>query len=73
MAELKIRSEITGVVAKVLVAPGDAVAAYDPLVLVESMKMEIPVSSPQAGTVGAILVAEGAMIAEGDVAATLLV
>lgn len=71
MADTEVRSEVTGVVWKVLVAPGDVVAAFDPLVLVESMKMEIPVVAPRAGTVTAIHVADGEMISEGDATVTL--
>jgi biotin carboxyl carrier protein len=71
MANVDVKSEITGVVCKVVVAVGDAVGEFDPIVLVESMKMEIPVAAPKAGRITAIHVREGDMIAEGDSAATL--
>ncbi len=71
MTDTEVRSEVTGVVWKVLVAPGDVVAAFDSLVLVESMKMEIPVVAPRAGTVTAIHVADGEMISEGEATVTL--
>ena len=71
MAELKVRSEIAGSVWKIEVAVGDEVAEDDPLIVLESMKMEIPLLSPRAGVVRDILVAEGDPIGEGDVAVIL--
>ena len=71
MAVIRVRSEIAGSVWKIKVAIGDSVAADDPLVILESMKMEIPLLAPQAGVVREILVAEGEPIAEGDVAVIL--
>jgi len=71
MAEFRVRSEIAGSVWKIEVAVGDAVAAEDPLIILESMKMEIPLLAPRAGVVRQILVAEGEPIAEGDVAVIL--
>jgi biotin carboxyl carrier protein len=71
MAELRVRSEIAGSVWKIEVAVGDAVAEDDPLLILESMKMEIPLVAPRQGIVKEILVAEGEPIAEGDVAVIL--
>jgi acetyl-CoA carboxylase biotin carboxyl carrier protein len=71
MAELRVRSEIAGSVWKIEVAVGDAVAEDDPLLVLESMKMEIPLLAPRAGVVKEILVAEGEPIAEGVVAVIL--
>jgi acetyl-CoA carboxylase biotin carboxyl carrier protein len=71
MAEYKVRSEIAGSVWKIEVAIGDSVAEEDPLIILESMKMEIPLLAPRAGKVIQILVAEGEAIAEGDVAVVL--
>ena len=71
MAELKVRSEIAGSVWKIEVAVGDSVEEDDPLVIIESMKMEIPLLAPQAGIVKEILVKEGEPVAEGDVAVIL--
>jgi biotin carboxyl carrier protein len=71
MAELRVKSEIAGSVWKVEVTVGDTVAEEDPLIILESMKMEIPLLAPRAGTVVEILVAEGEAIAEGDVAVVL--
>jgi len=71
MAELRVRSEIAGSVWKIEVGVGDRVAEDDPLLILESMKMEIPLLSPRAGVVKEILVAEGEPIAEGVVAVIL--
>lgn len=56
---------------RVLVAPGYSVAIGDPLVILESMKMEIAVASPVAGTVTDVRVQEGAVVQEGDVIAVV--
>jgi len=71
MAEIKVRSEIAGSVWKIEVAVGDNVAEEDTLIILEPMKMEIPIVAPRGGTVREILVAEGEAIAEGDVALIL--
>jgi acetyl-CoA carboxylase biotin carboxyl carrier protein len=71
MARLAAKSEVSGSVWKVEVALGQKVAEGDTLMLIESMKMEIPVIAESAGTVAAILVAEGDAIAEGQSVATL--
>jgi len=71
MAELRVRSEIAGSVWKIEVTVGDTVAEDDPLLILESMKMEIPLLAPRAGVVKEILVAEGEPIAEGVVAVIL--
>jgi len=62
---VKVRTEVAGNVWKVEVAVGQAVAAGDVLVIIESMKMEIPVEAPADGVVAAICVAEGDSVAEG--------
>jgi len=54
-----------GTVIRVLVAAGDRVEARQPLVVLEAMKMETPLSSPQRGTVRAVHVAEGAVVSAG--------
>jgi biotin carboxyl carrier protein len=69
MAE--VRSEMVANVWKVLVKAGDQVSAGDPLVILESMKMEIPVEAPQAGSVTEVAVQEGGVVQEGDVIAVL--
>ena len=63
----KVRSEITGSVWKVEVTVGQAVVEGDTLVIVESMKMEIPISAPASGVVTEIFVAEGEPVADDQV------
>jgi acetyl-CoA carboxylase biotin carboxyl carrier protein len=70
MAE-EVRAHITGVVFQIVARAGDHVAAGDPIVVLESMKMEIPVEAPRAGTVQGVRVSEGETVQEGDVVATL--
>ena len=65
----EIRAEITASVWQVRVEVGQRVAADDELMILESMKMEIPVGADVAGVVEAILVAQGASVREGDVLA----
>jgi len=60
-------AEMVANVIKVAVSPGDAVAVGDAVVLLESMKMEIPVLAEQGGTVTAVRVGEGDVVQEGDV------
>ena len=62
----KILSEVSGSVWKLEVAVGQSVQAGDTLLIVESMKMEIPVESPSSGTVTELLVAEGDAVADGQ-------
>ena len=71
MASVAINSEITGTIWKIEVNPGDSVAEDDILIIIESMKMEIPVLAPQAGTVAEILVKEEEPIKEGQLLARL--
>lgn len=71
MAEVRVRSEIAGSVWKIEVTVGDAVAEEDTLIILESMKMEIPLLAPCAGVVREILVEEGEAIGEGEVAVVL--
>lgn len=67
MADVRVKSDIAGSVWKILKQPGEAVEEEEPVILLESMKMEIPVMAPRTGTVIEIRVAEGEMVAEGDV------
>ncbi len=67
----KVSAEIVGNVGEVLVAVGDRVAADDSILLLESMKMEIPVHAEVAGVVTAIMVSTGDVVQEGDVIATV--
>ena len=71
MAEMPVLSELNAVVLKIEVAAGDRVQEGDTLIVLESMKMEIPVAAPRAGTVAAILVAEKQAVEEGQKIAIL--
>jgi biotin carboxyl carrier protein len=66
-----VLAEMVANVWKVLVSAGEAVREGDPLVILESMKMEIPVESPVAGTVTEVRVREGGVVQEGDVIAVV--
>ncbi|MBX3550777.1 MAG: acetyl-CoA carboxylase biotin carboxyl carrier protein subunit [Xanthobacteraceae bacterium] len=71
MAEFEVHSEIAGIVRKIEVAAGGTVAPDGELLILESMKMEIPVLVPQGGKVKSILVEEGAVVEEGQALAIL--
>jgi len=68
---IEVPAHITGTVWKILVKVGDDVTQDQPLVILESMKMEMPVEAPEAGRVSSVSVAEGASVDEGDVLLTL--
>ncbi len=68
---LEVLSEMVANVWKVVVTAGDAVEAGDALVILESMKMEIPVEAPAGGTVREVRVEEGGVVQEGDVIAVI--
>jgi biotin carboxyl carrier protein len=67
----EVRAEMVANVWKVVVAAGDSVADGDTLVILESMKMEIPVLAESAGTVQELRVSEGDVVQEGDVIAVI--
>lgn len=71
MARIDVRSEITGTVWQIKVAPGDKVEAGDVLIVIESMKMEIPVIVEDGGVVKEILVKPSDPVAENQVVAVL--
>ena len=66
-----IAAELVGTVLKVVVAEGEKVAAGDTIVLLESMKMEIPVLTEFAGVVQDVAVRAGDNVHEGDVLAVV--
>lgn len=68
---VKIEAGAAGKVFKLERKPGDAVKAGDPVVVIEAMKMEIPVVAPQDGTVASIDVAVGDAVEAGAVLATM--
>jgi len=67
----KVASEITGKVWKIVAAPGTQLAEDEPILILESMKMEIPVSAPLDCKVVEILVAEGDTVSEGQAVAVI--
>ncbi|CAO5182677.1 Biotinylated protein TB7.3 [Frankia sp. AiPs1] len=67
----EVRAEMVANVWKVVVGEGDAVAAGDALVILDSMKMEIPVISEDGGTVARIAVQEGDVVQDGDLIAVV--
>lgn len=71
MPSIEVKAEIAGNVFRIEAGVGDRVAEDDTIVLLESMKMEIPVTAPAAGKVAEIHVAEGETVAEGQLVATL--
>ena len=71
MALLRIKCEVAGKVARIEAAAGASVAQDDTILIVESMKMEIPLAAPAAGVIQAILVAEGDDVAEDQEAVLL--
>ena len=71
MAVEEIHAEMVSSVWKVLVQPGVPVDAGDTLVILESMKMEIPVLPERAGVVQELHVVEGEVLQEGDLIATV--
>jgi acetyl-CoA carboxylase biotin carboxyl carrier protein len=62
----QVVAHITGTVWKIEVNVGDSVSADQTLVILESMKMEMPVEAPEAGRVSSIAVSAGQSVEEGD-------
>jgi len=67
----EVRAELVGNVWKVEAREGDQVGEDDVLIILESMKMEMPIEAPCAGTVASVVVKEGEPVDEGRVVATL--
>lgn len=72
MAVIKVSSETAGSIWQILVKPGDSVAADDVLMILESMKMEIPITAPAAGRVAEVFVNEKTPVGADEVVATLI-
>ena len=68
---MQVKSEIAGSVWKIIAEMGADLAVDDVIVILESMKMEIPVFAPKAGKLTELHVAEGDMLGEGQLIATL--
>jgi acetyl-CoA carboxylase biotin carboxyl carrier protein len=67
----KVTAPVTGTVWKIQVKVGDSVAEGQAVVILESMKMEMPVEAPGSGKVSQIHVAESQAVEEGDVLVSL--
>ena len=68
---MKVVAEVAGKVWKIEAQPGAQLAAEDTILILESMKMEIPVLAPRAGKLAALHVKVGDAINEGDTVATM--
>ena len=71
MPKVQIKAELAGNVWKIPVKAGQSVAADETLLILESMKMEIPVTAPRAGKVTRLHVKEGDTVQEGQLLAEL--
>lgn len=71
MAITELKADVTGSVWKILAQVGQALSAGDTVMILESMKMEIPVIAEDGGTLVEIRVAEGNSVAEGQVLAVV--
>ena len=72
MAEHRIEAIVSGKVWKIERQVGEAVEAGEPVMILESMKMEIPIEAPVAGKVGSLAFAEGDSVTEGQIVATVI-
>jgi acetyl-CoA carboxylase biotin carboxyl carrier protein len=68
---VQVEAHITGTVFRIETTVGAQVSAGDVLVVIESMKMEMPVEAPRSGRISAIRVQEGQSVEEGDVLVVL--
>ena len=68
---MKVVAEVAGKVWKIEAQTGARLAAEDTILILESMKMEIPVVAPRAGKLSSLLVKEGDAVNEGDAVAVL--
>ncbi len=71
MAELKAKTEVTGSVWKIVTEVGQKVEAGDTIMIIESMKMEIPVMADETGVIKKFLVEEKTAVSEGQTVAIL--
>lgn len=68
---VKVTASVPGKVVKIVAQPGQALKPGDSIVILESMKMEIPIVAPQEGTLASIDTTEGASVENGDILATM--
>jgi acetyl-CoA carboxylase biotin carboxyl carrier protein len=71
MSAKEVRAEITGAVWKIERQVGESVEIEDTIVILESMKMEIPIVAPRPGRIADIRVTEGDTIEEGQIVALI--
>ena len=71
MALVDVKTEITGIIQTIIRSVGDSVDEDEPVIMLESMKMQIPISAPEGGTVAEILVEQGDPVTEGSVVARI--
>lgn len=71
VAELKAKTEVTGSVWKIVTEVGQKVEAGDTIMIIESMKMEIPVMADETGVIKKFLVEEKTAVSEGQTVAIL--
>jgi acetyl-CoA carboxylase biotin carboxyl carrier protein len=71
VANIEAKTEVTGAVWKIVTEVGQKVAAGDTIMIIESMKMEIPVVAEEGGTIEKFLVEEKTSVSEGQAVAVL--
>jgi len=71
MALVDVKTEITGIIQTIIRNVGDDVDEDEPVIMLESMKMQIPIAAPESGTVAEILVEPGDTVTEGSVVARI--
>jgi len=71
MALVDVKTEITGIIQTILRGVGEGVDEDEPVIMLESMKMQIPIAAPESGTVAEILVEPGDTVTEGSVVARI--
>ena len=71
MKPVKVETEVAGTVWKIVAREGAQLAAGDAILILESMKMEIPIDAPRAGKLLELRVAEGDVLNEGDCVAVV--
>jgi len=73
VADIELKTEVTGSVWKIVAAVGQKLEDGDTVMIIESMKMEIPVIAETGGTISRLLVEEKAPVSEGQTVAILVV
>ena len=68
---VRVEAQVAGKIWKIVTSVGQSLKAGDSIVILESMKMEIPVVAPQDGTIASIAITEGTPVEVGDLIATM--